>query len=325
MRRPSVRLKLVFLAVATILAATQRTHAGEEAIQPGDKVKVINGPAPVKQGKETLATVDTGTELTALKVQGAWVKVTVERDGKRVTGWIHSSKYLEPIAAQPTPRAERPDSEGAKAEKTIQPGDKVKVVNGPAPVKVGKETLTTVGTGEELSALKVQGAWVKVTAERDGKTVTGWIHSSEYLERIGAQPTPRAERPDSEGAKQARIVEYGEYSTADDPSTFPAKWTFTAETTKIKIKSNSGFGMRFSLPGPYAEDKLIVSVTIGHPRSRTGAIGYSFEMACAVTNNQCIGEIILPCRGAYRTDPGDHFIHVKYKEWTLERKFQLSR
>ena len=94
MRSSGVCLKLVFLGIAVVLAAGRQAHAAEEAIKPGDKVKVINGPAPVKVGKKTLTTVESGTGLRALKVQGPWVKVSVERRGKKITGWIYARKYL---------------------------------------------------------------------------------------------------------------------------------------------------------------------------------------------------------------------------------------
>jgi len=62
------------------------------------------------------------------------------------------------------------------AGKAIKPGDKVKVTIGPAPVKIGKQTLTTVEAGAELTALKVSGKWVRVNVETDGKKYAGWIH-----------------------------------------------------------------------------------------------------------------------------------------------------
>ena len=106
MRGSSADLNIVLLAVATILAAAGHTHGAEKTIQPGDKVKVVNGPAPVKVGKDTLTTVKTGTELTALKVQGPWVKVSVERDGKRIVGWIYSKKCLQRVPDQARPPVE---------------------------------------------------------------------------------------------------------------------------------------------------------------------------------------------------------------------------
>ena len=194
MRGSSAYLKIVLSAVALILAAAAQMHGAEKTIQPGDKVKVVNGPAPVKVGKDTLTTVKTGTELEALKIQGSWVKVTVQRDGKSITGWIHS-KYLSSVAGKtaPEPTAKPAD------EKTIQPGDRLRVINGPAPVRDGAKTLATAETGTELTALRVQGLLVEVTVTKltivDGddpeekhERITAWIHTK-HLTLVARVPT----------------------------------------------------------------------------------------------------------------------------------------
>lgn len=58
---------------------------------------------------------------------------------------------------------------------SIRPGDTVKVTKGPAPVQVGEEIVATLKTGAEFQAIEVQDDWVGVTAEKDGKKITGWI------------------------------------------------------------------------------------------------------------------------------------------------------
>jgi len=121
----------MLLAVAALLVAACPAPAAERAIKAGDNVKVISGPAPVKLGKKTLTTVEAGTELKALKVLRNWVKVTVERDGKTVTGWIHT-KRLELLARSEgaSPGAEKPSTTGQKQEeprtRTTQPSPKTK-------------------------------------------------------------------------------------------------------------------------------------------------------------------------------------------------------
>jgi hypothetical protein len=95
------------------------------AIYPGDTVRVTTGPAPLKVGDNTLATVETGTELRAIAVQGAWVKVTVEKDGLKNTGWINERHLKFVAAAIPEkapvdPPAKAPDPP-RKAPEGLQP------------------------------------------------------------------------------------------------------------------------------------------------------------------------------------------------------------
>jgi len=92
----------VFPGLLGVVLSSLSVAAAEETVKPGDKVKVISGPAPVKVGRKTLTTVETGTELTALKVHGRWVKVTVEEGGKQIKGWIHTKrlKLVEPPRAR---------------------------------------------------------------------------------------------------------------------------------------------------------------------------------------------------------------------------------
>jgi len=59
-------------------------------MEPGDTVIVLRD-THLKAGKEKLAPVAAGTELVARQVRGGWVAVTVEHEGKKVTGWIWAS------------------------------------------------------------------------------------------------------------------------------------------------------------------------------------------------------------------------------------------
>jgi len=90
MPRRVSHLRVALLAFVVLLCGVPAARAAQNKIKPGDKVKVIRGPAPVKVGKKTLTTVEAGTVLTALKVQGNWVKVTVKEDGGTIEGWVHS-------------------------------------------------------------------------------------------------------------------------------------------------------------------------------------------------------------------------------------------
>jgi len=96
-----------FVAVTCLLCLARAADPAQKAIKPGDKLRVTSGPAPVKVGKKTLTTVEAGTELKALKAQGNWVRVTVERDGKKITGWIHR-KRLSVVAAKTKRPSARP-------------------------------------------------------------------------------------------------------------------------------------------------------------------------------------------------------------------------
>jgi hypothetical protein len=116
----SVACLALFLVV---LFGLPVTAPAAEAVKAGDRVAVSIGPAPVKVGTKTLATVKAGTELTALEVNGPWAKVTVERDGKKVTGWIHTKrlKPLAPPSATPV-RDEEPKPPPKPATGTRVPG-----------------------------------------------------------------------------------------------------------------------------------------------------------------------------------------------------------
>jgi len=93
-------------------AAAARDNAANQAIQAGDLVKVIDGPAPVKVGTETLTVVDSDTVLTAQKCQAEWVKVTVEKEGKKIVGWIHTKRLVR-LAGSP---GKQPDGQKAPTE-----------------------------------------------------------------------------------------------------------------------------------------------------------------------------------------------------------------
>jgi hypothetical protein len=107
-----------------------RVEAGEPPIQVGDKLKVTIGPAAVKIEEKTLTTIPAGTELTAEKVQGNWVKVTVAKDGEKVTGWVHT-RYLKAVKPDSPPEEKTPPPPPSKE----QP---------PAPQEKGTPKIVTV-------------------------------------------------------------------------------------------------------------------------------------------------------------------------------------
>lgn len=89
------------------------------------------------------------------------------------------------------------------AEKECKAGDRIKVVGGPASVKVGTKVITTVEEGTELTASKVEDPWVKVTLGKGSLVYTGWIHKRQLVLVPAEAPTkPAASPPGKEEAKK---------------------------------------------------------------------------------------------------------------------------
>ena len=78
----------LFLGALICTCAYSHVEAGARSIRAGDEIVVTIGPAPVKQGDQTLTTVEAGRKLLAEEVKGDMVKVTVMADAGKVTGWI---------------------------------------------------------------------------------------------------------------------------------------------------------------------------------------------------------------------------------------------
>ena len=101
----SHRVRLALAALGLLAGMSGPLLAQEEAIRPGDRVEVVGGPAPVQSGDRTLARVEAGTRLTALKVQDPYVRVGVETGGRVVHGWIHRRhlRRVREVEAEPMP------------------------------------------------------------------------------------------------------------------------------------------------------------------------------------------------------------------------------
>jgi len=112
MPRRAPALSTVFLAILVVGFSTS-VLAAEPAIKKADRVKVTKGPAPILRGRRVLTTVETGTELTALEVDGEWVGVRVRKDGKQIKGWIHR-KHVSAVVAPAAPPEREPREEKDK-------------------------------------------------------------------------------------------------------------------------------------------------------------------------------------------------------------------
>jgi hypothetical protein len=100
--------------------------------QVGDRV-VSTDQTHVMKGRERLAVIDQGRELEVRKIEGPWVGVEFEADGKRVSGWIwHQHLRLADESAASdrsaaTPRVERrsfslePAEPAPRAERRFAP------------------------------------------------------------------------------------------------------------------------------------------------------------------------------------------------------------
>jgi len=112
--------RLGALTCAALLLMVTVATGAESTMKPGDKIKVTKGPAPVKEGEKTLATVEVGTEVMVLSVQEPWVKVSVLRDGEKTVGWIHN-RHLTPLTAPPSREPEGGAKDTKSGEQLTKP------------------------------------------------------------------------------------------------------------------------------------------------------------------------------------------------------------
>lgn len=78
-----------------------------QEIEAGDKVVTTQDSEPVKSENTVLLTLPKGTELTTQEIDGAWIKVTVERAGKKTTGWLYA-KHVSRTAVSASRAAAEP-------------------------------------------------------------------------------------------------------------------------------------------------------------------------------------------------------------------------
>jgi carboxyl-terminal processing protease len=95
-RMSSFILAALVLTAAVFLPSLHAADTGP--IKPGDTIGTTQPDTPLKSGDTTLLTLPKGTGLTAEEINGDWVRVTVNQDGKKTTGWVHATH----VARAPT-------------------------------------------------------------------------------------------------------------------------------------------------------------------------------------------------------------------------------
>jgi hypothetical protein len=193
--------------------------AGARGIQPGDSVKVVGGSAPVKVGKETLATVEEGTELTALKVKGLWVQVSLEEVGKKIVGWIHGNHLTRVIRRPPKPESPKKEP----ASKTGTPKEEAEPVEPEKKFtvsKAGEMVEELVANKDPILCNAMKTLWDDLVKEgrKAGKVVTAVadvlgdphppVHRKAVTGQLG-EPLKTSEHDVPRLTKKAHFLWYG--------------------------------------------------------------------------------------------------------------------
>jgi hypothetical protein len=150
-----------------ILAASATLRAGTGGFRAGDRVKVKSERAPIKEGQKVVGWLTRGQRVKILLVQGGFARVPYRAaDGTMKTGYV-ALRHLEPPA-----RSRRPKEED---KAPYDPGDEVIVVSKIARLQRGKKVLGLVPAGTRLTVRKVEGKWIGVYAQIDGKKTWGYM------------------------------------------------------------------------------------------------------------------------------------------------------
>lgn len=97
-RHTSIGAAAVMVALVGVILPGWRL-AVAAPIKTGDKIVVLEN-THVQAGEEKLAAVAAGTELVAGEIQGDWVAVNVDRDGKKISGWLDREKLISAPQSQ---------------------------------------------------------------------------------------------------------------------------------------------------------------------------------------------------------------------------------
>ncbi len=142
---------------------------------PGATATVKTQRAAITQGRTLLGWYKDGQRVKVHYVQGGFVRVWFkpkDKDGKdagdALVGYM-SAKELVP-----------PQREGAKTVRNpFFVDDEVEVIAGEAKLKLEAETLGVIPKGTRLTVKKIQGEWIGVYADVNGKKTFGWVQSRE--------------------------------------------------------------------------------------------------------------------------------------------------
>ncbi len=110
---------LLILVIVAGFGCGSEPDPKQAPIKQGDKVEVVNGPAPVKLGDETLTTLDTGTLITAGQVRGKWVAVIAKKGDATIDGWVNGEKHLRLAKAGAATAAVAQDQPGTTVARTV--------------------------------------------------------------------------------------------------------------------------------------------------------------------------------------------------------------
>ena len=84
---------------------------------------------------------------------------------------------------------------GTTSAAEVAPGHEVTLLQ-PAPLMLGRETLTTIEKGTTLTIRKVNGNYLQVAVPLDGEQTWGWIHSQCLEAHSAATPSPSSRATD---------------------------------------------------------------------------------------------------------------------------------
>ena len=90
------------LAVTTVISCVVGSaEDGLREIKPGETLVVSEVGAKLMRGKEVLAELQKGTEITVIQVKGAWIGAHVKVDGKTRTGWLRVGQATRRVKESP--------------------------------------------------------------------------------------------------------------------------------------------------------------------------------------------------------------------------------
>lgn len=179
-------------------------------------------------------------------------------------------------------------------------------------------------TGRNMATTLVLLAWIVMGIE---SSVLGQADRSR--DETGRAEPGKQSTPVDASTNLLSMIEFGEYSTTNDPSTmmFSAPvWTLSKTTTNITIGASIGFGFRFTVPSSVTGNVMVATVSLIGAFGPPGVVGYEAQMTCPIreVKGRRIGERIFSCGGTMPPRPENCTIRVKFSDCVLEKTFSLS-